>query len=208
MLIQKNNLVLFQGDSITDAGRDRGNPSDLAGGGYAGKAAALFQERHPEFGVRFLNRGVGGDRSCDMLARWKEDCIDLHPDVVSIMIGVNDTWRRYDSNLPTSAQEYAANLESALRQVRESGARIVVISPYLLPAPSEALWRREDFDEKRDACEALAEQYADAYLPMDAIFQDYLQANPGAVCSEDGVHPNDLGAKVIAERWVDLVEKA
>lgn len=205
MLIKPNFLVLFQGDSITDAGRNRAEAEDLANG-YAGKAAALFHQRHPDMGVRFLNRGVGGDRSCDMLARWKEDCINLKPDLVSIMIGVNDTWRRYDSNLPATAKEYADNLESALRQVKELGARILIISPYLLPAEDKAHWRGEDFDEKRDACHALAKQYADAYLPMDAIFQQKLAENPDAVYSDDGVHPNDDGARVIAEQWVQLVE--
>ena len=205
MLIKPNALVLFQGDSITDAGRNRAVSDDLANG-YAGKAAALFGQRHPDMGVRFLNRGVSGDRSGDMLARWKEDCIDIKPDLVSILIGVNDTWRRYDANLPSTAQEYADNLESALRQTKELGARILVMSPVLLPAEDKTHWRSEDFDEKRDACQALAEQYADAYLPMDEIFQQMLAQNPQAAYSDDGVHPNDEGACVIAEHWVRLVE--
>ena len=86
------------------------------------------------------------------------------------------------------------------------GACILIISPYLLPAEDKAHWRGEDFDEKRDACHALAKQYADAYLPMDAIFQQKLAENPDAVYSDDGVHPNDDGARVIAEQWVQLVE--
>lgn len=207
LLIHTNDLVLFQGDSITDAGRNREISEDLAGG-YAGKAAALFRARHPELGVRFLNRGISGDRSSDMLNRWQTDCIDCKPDVISIMIGINDTWRRYDSGLPTTAKEYADNLESALRQAKETGARIVVISPYLLPAEDKAHWRAEDLDDKQAACKALAEQYADAYLPMDDIFREYLASHPDADCSPDGVHPNDLGAQIIAEHWVELVEQA
>lgn len=205
MLIQSNSLVLFQGDSITDAGRNRAVSEDLASG-YAGKAAALFAQQHPDMGVRFLNRGISGNRSVDMLARWQADCMDLKPDVVSILIGINDTWRRYDSNLPTTAKEYSENFEAALKQTKELGARIVIIAPFLLPAEDKIHWRKEDLDEKQAACKALAERYADAYLPMDAIFQEYLAAHPNAVCSEDGVHPNDLGAQIIAEHWVRLVE--
>ena len=205
MLIQAKNLVLFQGDSITDAGRNRAVSEDLAGG-YAGKAAALFAQRHPEMEVSFLNRGVGGDRSCDMLRRWTEDCVDLKPQVVSILIGINDTWRRYDANTLTTVEEYKANYEEAIKQVKAMGAKLVMIQPFLLPAEDKAHWRAEDLDAKQVACKELADQYADAYLPMDEIFKAYLAEHPDAVCSEDGVHPNDLGAQVIAEHWVNLVE--
>ena len=85
-IFQTGDLVLFQGDSVTDCGRSRVNPADL-GQGYAFIAASLFSARYPELGVSFLNRGVSGDRTSDMMLRWEQDCISLQPDWVSILIG-------------------------------------------------------------------------------------------------------------------------
>ena len=114
--IQENAVVLFQGDSITDAGRLRDDPEHM-GGGYAALAAAWFSARFPERRVRFLNRGISGNRTADLRARWQRDCIDLRPDWVSILIGINDTWRRYDRSDPTSTEAFAANYRAILEQI-------------------------------------------------------------------------------------------
>lgn len=123
VLIEDRATVLFQGDSITDAGRVPAEPTSL-GCGYALMASAFFGMRHPAKGVRFLNRGISGNRVCDLVGRWQEDCIALRPTWVSIMIGINDTWRRYDSNDPTSAASYEADYRVILTRTRdELGAR-------------------------------------------------------------------------------------
>ncbi len=101
--IKSNDVVVFQGDSITDAGRSIGDSADL-GKGYALMAAALLGSKYPERQVTFKNRGISGNRVKDLQGRWRLDCLDLKPDWVSIYIGINDTWRRYDSNDPTSAE--------------------------------------------------------------------------------------------------------
>ena len=134
--------------------------------------------------------------------------MDWKPDVVSILIGINDTWRRYDSHLLTTAEEYSENLETVLQQTKALGARIIVIFPFLLPAEDKSHWQEEDLDEKQTACKALAERCGDAYLPMDILFEEYLSAHPEAVCSDNGVYPNSLGAQIMAEHWVKLVESA
>jgi len=95
--IEKDSIVLFQGDSITDAGRLAAGNSPL-GHGYVNYAASWFSALHPSLNVSFHNRGVSGERVKDLLARWNADCIALKPDWVSILVGINDTWRRYDSN--------------------------------------------------------------------------------------------------------------
>ena len=97
-----NDLILFTGDSITDGGRNRNNAQSL-GDGYVNRVAERLCLDHPELNLRFQNAGIGGDRTCDLLARWTTDCIDLQPDWVSILVGINNTWRRYDSNDPTPA---------------------------------------------------------------------------------------------------------
>src|SRR4051794_21960530 len=96
-LLQDNDVVLFQGDSITDAGRNRDNGDDL-GKGYALITAALFSHMYPGKRVQFINRGSSGNRVSDLQNRWQEDCLELKPTWVSIYIGINDTWRRYDRN--------------------------------------------------------------------------------------------------------------
>lgn len=100
--------VLFQGDSITDAGRDYADPHHL-GDGYPKYAAEAIRERFPDETFEFINLGISGNRTTDLLERWQKDCIAVQPDVLSILIGINDTWRRYDSNLPMTVEEYEAN---------------------------------------------------------------------------------------------------
>src|SRR4051812_13548877 len=95
--LKQGDKVLFQGDSITDCGRNREVATDL-GKGYPLMVAAAFGAAYPEMGVTFINRGIGGNRVVDLQSRWQEDCIDLQPDWVSIYIGINDCWRRYDKN--------------------------------------------------------------------------------------------------------------
>src|SRR5947209_7780285 len=131
-LIDDGAVVLFQGDSITDAGRDRGG--DDWGYGYAMMAAAWFSARYPAKNVRFLNRGIGGDRVRDLKRRWKQDCLDLRPTWVSVLIGINDTWRRYDNHELTTAQEYEADYRTILVQARDQlGAPLILCEPVVLP---------------------------------------------------------------------------
>ena len=124
------------------------------------------------------------------------------------MIGVNDTWRRYDSNILTTVDEYRRNIRTAFSSVKDAGWRLIVISPFLLPAQDKAHWREEDLNEKITACKQEAATYADIFIPMDDIFADRLQQNPATVFADDGVHPNALGAQVIAEEWIAAVENA
>ncbi|TFG73396.1 MAG: GDSL family lipase, partial [Anaerolineales bacterium] len=117
-LIENNAVVLFQGDSITNAGRSRDNDADL-GHGYAALAAAWFSALYPEKNVKFLNRGISGNRVADLKARWDNDCLDLHPTWVSIMIGINDTWRRFDSDDPTSTENYERDFRFICTEVHD-----------------------------------------------------------------------------------------
>lgn len=96
-MLKKNSLILFQGDSITEWGRNYADSNDL-GTGYAMMCSAWIKSLYPELDLRFLNRGVSGNRVIDLKKRWQQDCIDLQPDVISILIGINDTWRRFDNN--------------------------------------------------------------------------------------------------------------
>ena len=96
--------VLFQGDSITDMGRDRGDIRNM-GSGYPLFVASNFRAARPNFDIDFFDLGISGDRVRDLRARWQSDCLDLRPDVLSVLIGINDTWRRYDSGDPSDTEE-------------------------------------------------------------------------------------------------------
>lgn len=146
--IQPHMTILFQGDSVTDSCRDYGNPDDL-GPGYAGFVADLLRRRYPDYGLRFLNRGVSGDRTDHLKARWEEDCLSLRPDFLSILIGINDTWRRFDQNDPTPTEVYEARYRDLLTQVRDRlHIPVMVLEPFLLEVrPDQRAWR-EDLDAK------------------------------------------------------------
>ena len=119
--LQPHDRVLLTGDSVTDWGRDRSDPTSL-GHGYAGIVAALAGARRPDLGLTFLNRGVGGDTSAMLRARWEQDAVALAPTVVSILIGINDTWRRYDAGTPTSTGRVRGQPARGRRDGRPPGA--------------------------------------------------------------------------------------
>ncbi|MCX7045682.1 MAG: SGNH/GDSL hydrolase family protein [Candidatus Sumerlaeota bacterium] len=204
-LINDNAVVLFQGDSITDCGRDRAVPSGL-GAGYAMMVASWFSASYPCKRVTFLNRGISGDRVKDLRARWRKDCLDLKPAWVSIMIGINDTWRRYDRNDPTPATAYERDYRDILTQARdEAGARIVMLEPFVLPVPQDREAWREDLDPKIDAARRLAREFGAIYIPLDGLFAAASTQREPAFWAADGVHPSQAGHAFIAQQWLKAV---
>jgi lysophospholipase L1-like esterase len=202
-IIAPGSTVLFQGDSITDCGRDRGPGEDL-GKGYPAKIAGLWELLFPGSGVRFLNRGISGNRAKDLLARYGEDFRDLKPDLVSILIGINDTWRRYDSRDPTPAELFEKDYRSLLTKLREDlpRARLVILEPFLLKTVPEKDWR-EDLDPKIQAVRSLAKEFAGLFIPLDGIFARYaVEGRKEAEMAPDGVHPSPAGHGIIALEWL------
>ena len=169
-LLDNGDLVLFQGDSITDAGRDYLNPNHL-GYGYSLMASAWFQALYPEKQVRFINRGISGNRAIDLAERWQEDCLDLRPTWISLLIGINDTWRRYDQNDPTSLEAYEAAYRSLLQKSTvDLGARLILCEPFVLSVPADRdLWR-VDLDPKIAVVRKLAREYGAILVPFDGLF--------------------------------------
>ncbi len=179
-VIEKGARVLFQGDSITDAGRVREDAGAL-GEGYAMIAAAWFSAVHPLRDTVFLNRGVSGDRVRDLRARWRRDCLELKPSWVSIMIGINDCWRRYDAGDATAVGDYEADYREILKPLREKlSARLILIEPFVVPAAeSQKAWR-EDLDPKIAAVRRLAEEFSAILVPLDRVFADACRLKPPA----------------------------
>ena len=204
-LIEGGDVVLFQGDSITDALRSREDDENL-GFGYAMMAAAWFSALHPEKRVRFINRGISGNRAKDLVARWKEDCLDLKPDVVSILIGANDVWRRYDSSDPTSAQDFEKSYREILTRTKNDlSARIIMLEPFVLPVPEDRVRWREDLDPKIAVVRTLAREFEAVYVPLDGIFAQASAVREPAFWAADGVHPTPAGHALIAQAWLRAV---
>jgi len=204
-LIAKDSVVLFQGDSITDAGRNRENALDL-GYGYAMMSAAWFSATYPESRVTFLNRGVGGDAVKDLRARWRRDCLDLKPAWVSIMVGINDTGRRYSRNEPTSAEEFESVYKEILSQVRDVlGARLILCEQFLLHTLHDRVQWREDLDPKIHAVRKLAREFNALLVPFDGVFASASTRRELAFWSADGVHPSPAGHALMAQAWLRTV---
>jgi len=206
MLLKENDVILFQGDSITDCGRDRNLHYHL-GYGYAQRVAGELQMRYPNMNLIFLNRGISGNRAADLVDRWQEDCLSLKPDVLCIYIGINDTWRRYDSNSLTTTEEFEKNYRLILDQTKEKlTARLVIFEPFLLPYPAERWSWYEDLYPKILVCRRLAKEYGALLLPLDGIFASAFCKQGGDYWSGDGVHPSDTGHALIAKHFIELIQ--
>ena len=207
MKIQDNSIVLFQGDSVTDCGRSRISDDDM-GNGYANIIAAWFNATYPEKGVTFINRGISGDRTVNLVQRWDEDCIALKPDLVSILIGINDCWRRYDSHDPTSTRDFEDNYRKILMDIKEKlDAKIVLCEPFVLPIPADRKQWREDLDPKIQVVRGLALEFGALYVPFDGIFANACTKREPSFWATDGVHPTQAGHALMARAWLDAVIK-
>ena len=203
MLLKKNDVILFQGDSVTDCGRNRENFYDL-GVGYPLLISSMLAHRFNDLNLTFINRGVSGDRTTEMLARFDKDCLALEPKptVVSILIGINDVWRRYDANMPTTLETYKKQYHAMLTDIKEKlGARIIMMEPFVLPVLDDRKAWREDLDPKLQAVRELALEFDATLVPLDGAFAAAYVRKPGAYYSADGVHPSYAGHGLIADEW-------
>ncbi len=204
--IKDGTTVLFQGDSITDAGRNRDDPFDM-GSGYASTASSWFLAAYPHLDVEFLNRGISGNRIGDLMERWREDCLSLKPDWVSILIGINDCARRYDGADPTPVSEFKARYHRLLEWTkRELNADLILMEPFLLPISEERRQWREDLDPKIHAVRELAREYQAVYVPLDGVFAQAASGRPVEFWAQDGVHPSPPGHSLIAQNWLAAME--
>jgi acyl-CoA thioesterase I len=204
--LSARSTVLFQGDSITDCGR-LDDPDGGLGEGYARLAAALLRTTHLDAAPVFVNRGISGNRVADLRARWGRDAVDLRPDLVSVLIGVNDTWRRYDSGEVTTVEAYEKDYRHILARLRdETDARLLLVEPFLVPVSADQWGWREDLDPRIQVVRRLAEEFGAALLAADGLMNQAARAagSPQAVAG-DGVHPTPYGHRVLAEAWTALV---
>ena len=199
--------ILFQGDSITDAGRDKRNYHHM-GNGYPKYATELMQAAHPDLRFEFVNLGISGNRTGQLFDRLYADAIALEPDIISILIGINDVWHRYGGNrVATTDAQIELNYRTILTQLREkTNAKILILSPYLLDCEDKTAMR-EDLKSVLPIIRKLADEFADVYVPLDALFEEALKTQPEPkYYSADGVHPNANGAAFIGARYAEAIE--
>ena len=207
MLLQPNDHILFYGDSITDAGRfsDANNPGQL-GVGYAQLISATLLARYPEYNLSFTNKGISGNRIYDLESRLLQDVLALKPTLVSILIGINDTWRRYDSDTVSPIDAYESSFRRVLTNiVEECGARLLILEPFLLPIPDDRARWREDLDPRINCGRALAREFNATYIPLDGHFAAAACRQSLGYWLPDGVHPSMAGHALIAENWIEAV---
>lgn len=196
--------IIFFGDSVTDADRDRGNPSDL-GNGYVLFAANKLRLLYPEKELTVLNRGIGGDRTTDLLARVERDVAAEQPDAVVMLIGINDIWRRFDAGEITTEAQFRENYQKLVEIIRGTGAKLILIQPFVLDVIG-----RQNFRPYVDAFNKIIREIANGEIPlvpMDEIFRGLSQDIAPDKFAADGIHPTHRGCRYIANLAVKELKK-
>ena len=195
--------ILFQGDSITDCGRDRSDPHDL-GPGYPGMVAEILREEYPEIEFEFINLGISAEQTKDVLKRAETDIVDIKPDLVTILLGVNDTWHHIGDKNWVPAEKYESNYRGILEAVKRTGARLVMLEQYVLPAEGMEVFH-PDIDAKIQITRKLAREYADIFIPLDGLFASACVDEDPLFWTEEGVHPTEAGHELIADYLTDAL---
>ena len=212
-LFAKDQVILFQGDSITDAGRSRDkektttpNNQPGLGNGYAWIAAAELLVSRPDVGLKIFNRGISGHKVFQLAERWQADCLDLQPDVLSILIGVNDIWHSLDPKL-----NYKGTVEIYERDFHELVARtkkalpkvkLVICEPFVLRCGAVSDKWFPEFDRYRASAKRVALKHHATFVPFQAMFDVAVKYAPPEHWAGDGVHPSPAGAALMAHFWL------
>ena len=212
MRIAANSKLVFIGDSITDCGRARPVGEGLfeaIGKGYVGLVSGLLGSICPERHIRVVNMGSSGNTVRDLNARWQTDVLDLKPDWLAIMIGINDVWRQFDLPLQPETHvgiaEYEATLRELVTRTAPTLKGLVLMTPFFIePNPQEPM--RARMDEYSAVVKRLAKESGAACVDVQAAFNQVLaHCHPGAL-AWDRVHPNVTGHMVIARAFLRAVD--
>ena len=205
-------VILFQGDSITDCHRDRAvaepNQAAALGTGYPLLIASHLLRERPGAGLRIFNRGVSGNTVPDLDARWQADALDLKPDLVSILIGVNDIWHKFSGTYNGTVEQYESGYNALLDRTKQAlpGVRLVVLEPFVLRTGAVADAWFPEFDQRRAVAARVARRAGATLVPLHDLFQRLAREASPEYWAADGVHPTVAGHGVIARTWLDVVK--
>lgn len=211
--INPNEIIVFQGDSITDAGRKKSstayNTLDNLGYGYALHASASLLTTHASKNIEIFNTGISGNKVYQLAERWDADCLDLKPSILSILIGVNDYWHKHNGKYNGTSIVYENDFRVLLERTLKKlpNVKLVIGEPFAVKNVKvvDDTWYPE-FDEYRTAARKIAKEFNAIFVPYQAVFDEALKSAPGSYWTPDGVHPSLSGAKLMAEAWLKVAK--
>ncbi|MDR1723258.1 MAG: SGNH/GDSL hydrolase family protein [Tannerella sp.] len=208
--LKRNSVILFQGDSITDAGRKREaiacNNIDMLGMGYTLFTATAIMSKHADIQPKIYNRGISGNKVFQLRERWEVDTLAFMPDVLSILIGVNDYWHTLSGGYKGTVEVYENDLRDLLKYTKEKlpAVQLVLCEPFALrggSAINDVAWFPM-FNDYRVALKKLATEFDAVFVPFQAAFDEAVKVAPPTYWSGDGVHPDLPGRQLMAETWL------
>ncbi|MBK0378354.1 SGNH/GDSL hydrolase family protein [Mucilaginibacter segetis] len=211
--LNKDDIILFQGDSITDWGRDRNktepNNTSALGSGYPLLTAGELLMKNPEKNLQIYNKGISGNKVFQLADRWDTDTIALKPTILSIHIGVNDYWHTLGGGYKGTIETYITDYKKLLDRTKKElpGVKIIIGEPFGVKgvkAVTDAWYPA--FDKYRKAARDIAEEYDLPFIPYQAIFDKALESAPGSYWTLDGVHPSIAGEKLMSHGWMKMVK--
>lgn len=204
LLFEKGSKVVCIGDSITDFERARPLGEGLFGGigkSYVGIVDGLLKATDPSLHLRFINMGISGNNVRDLDARWQTDVMDLKPDYVTVLIGINDVWRQFDTPEITEnhvyPQEYRETLSRLVKETLPTVKGMVLMTPYMME-PNQKDPMRARMDEYGAIVKEIAKENQLPCIDLQAAFDEYFQEYHPASVNWDRIHPNVAGHCVIA----------
>ena len=211
MIIENNSKLVMIGDSITDCGRARPVGEglfDALGKGYVAAIEATLTSAAPERRIRVVNMGTSGNTVRDLKARWQTDVVDLKPDWLSIMIGINDVWRQFDSPLQTDQHvlisDYAATLEALVSSTRPSLKGLVLMTPYIIE-PNQADAMRVVMDAYGAIAKDIGVRHHAIVVDTQTAFDRVLATLHPMALAWDRIHPNAAGHMVLARAFLQAI---
>lgn len=211
--LTQGDVVLFQGDSITDAGRNRktatkANDKSALGRGYPLLIGTQLLDAHPKLDLQVFNRGISGNKVPDLQRRWKKDCLDLNPAVLSILVGVNDIWHKMNGRYDGTVESYRTGFAALLKQTREALPKttIVICEPFALRCGAVKDSWFPEFDQRRAAAKEVAHEAKAVWVPFQTMFDDAIaDGTKPEHWARDGVHPTGAGHELMAKTWREIV---
>ena len=209
--LEKNNVILFQGDSITDWHRayDSSDPNTVnaLGYGYVLFAASQLLADYGANNLRIYNKGVSGNKVFQLAHRWQADCLALKPDVLSILIGVNDFWHPLTGQARGTIESYTSDYRALLKNTVQvlPHVKLIIGEPFATPGAAVSDKWYPGFNAYRQAARNIAAEFGAVFLPYQSIFDKALTFAPPAYWTIDGVHPTVAGAGLMAQAWRQVI---